>query len=90
MLTKTIAYELGPEGIYCNAVAPGVIETPLTRAYFEDEDFSSMIVENTPLRRWAQPSEIARPVVFLSSDASDFINGETLFVDGGWVVGKGY
>jgi NAD(P)-dependent dehydrogenase (short-subunit alcohol dehydrogenase family) len=90
MLTKTIAYELGPEGIYCNAVAPGVIETPLTRAYFEDEDFSRMIVENTPLRRWAQPSEIAQPVVFLCSGASDFINGETLFVDGGWVIGKGY
>jgi gluconate 5-dehydrogenase len=90
MLTKTIAYELGPDGIYCNAVAPGVIETPLTRAYFEDEEFSRTIIENTPLRRWAHPSEIARPVVFLCSDASDFINGETLFVDGGWVVGKGY
>jgi NAD(P)-dependent dehydrogenase (short-subunit alcohol dehydrogenase family) len=90
MLTKTIAYELGSAGIYCNAIAPGVIETPLTKSYFEDEAFSRLILDNTPMRRWGQPEDIAKPVLFLCSDASDFVNGDTLFVDGGWVAGKGY
>ncbi len=90
MLTKTIAYELGSNGIYCNAIAPGVIETPLTKSYFEDEAFSRLILDNTPMRRWGQPEEIAKPVLFLCSDASDFVNGDTLYVDGGWATGKGY
>ena len=90
MLTKTICFELASEGIMCNAVAPGVVETPLAAAYFEDEDMTRVIVENTPLGRWGQPPEIAAAVVFLCSDAADFIQGHTLTVDGGWVAGKGY
>jgi NAD(P)-dependent dehydrogenase (short-subunit alcohol dehydrogenase family) len=89
-LTRTIAYELGSSGIYCNAIAPGIIETPLTKSYFEDEAFSRLIRDNTPMRRWGQPEEIAKPVLFLCSDASDFVNGDTLYVDGGWSTGKGY
>lgn len=90
MLTKTIAFELGDRGIVCNAVAPGVIETPMTRPYFQDEQLREVIVSNTPLGRWGQPDEVADPVVFLCSDAARFIQGHTLSVDGGWVISKGY
>jgi NAD(P)-dependent dehydrogenase (short-subunit alcohol dehydrogenase family) len=89
-LTRAMAVELGPHGIHCNAIAPGIFETPLTASYFEDEAFASLIVENTPLRRWGQPNELAPAAIFLCSDASDFVQGVTLCVDGGWVAGKGY
>jgi NAD(P)-dependent dehydrogenase (short-subunit alcohol dehydrogenase family) len=89
-LTRAMAVELGPQGIHCNAIAPGVIETPLTASYFEDEAFASLIVENTPLRRWGQPNELAPAAIFLCGGDSDFVQGVTLCVDGGWVAGKGY
>jgi gluconate 5-dehydrogenase len=90
MLTKTIALELGDRGIFCNAVAPGIIETPLTRDYFADPQLRETIVQNTPLGRWGQAGEIGPPVVFLCSDAAGFVQGTTLFVDGGWAGSKGY
>jgi len=89
-LTKSIAVELGGRGIYCNAIAPGVIETPLSAPYFEDERMVAILRENIPLGRWGQVGEIAAPAVFLCSDAASFVQGATLFVDGGWVAGKGY
>lgn len=89
-LTRSIAVELGARGIYCNAVAPGLIETPLSAPYFRDETMRNIIVTNTPLGRWGQGIEVAEAVVFLCSSASDFVQGETLFVDGGWNAGKGY
>ncbi|GAA4684840.1 gluconate 5-dehydrogenase [Pseudonocardia yuanmonensis] len=90
MLTKTITLEYGGRGIWCNAVAPGVVETPMTSAYFRSEQMAASIRANAPMERWAQPEEIARPVVFLSGSDSDYVNGTTLFVDGGWTAGKGY
>jgi NAD(P)-dependent dehydrogenase (short-subunit alcohol dehydrogenase family) len=89
-LTKSIAVELGDRGIYCNAIAPGVIETPLSAPYFQDEGMVAILREHIPLGRWGQVGEIAAPVVFLCSDAASFVQGATLFVDGGWVAGKGY
>jgi gluconate 5-dehydrogenase len=89
-LTKSVALELAEQGIACNAVAPGVIETPLTRDYFSDAELAPKIKANTPLGRWGQPGDLVGPVVFLCSDAAEFIHGETLAVDGGWVSGKGY
>jgi len=89
-LTKSIATELGGRGIWCNAIAPGIVETPLSAEYFRDEAMTRAIVGNTPLGRWGQVHEIAGPAVFLCSAASDFVQGVTLFVDGGWVAGKGY
>jgi NAD(P)-dependent dehydrogenase (short-subunit alcohol dehydrogenase family) len=88
--TKSVALELAGRGIRCNAVAPGVVETPLTAAYFTDEAFAGAIRRNTAAERWGRPDEIADPVVFLCSDLARFVSGETLIVDGGWCAGKGY
>ncbi len=90
MLTKSIALELGAQGICCNAVGPGIVETSLNRQYFDDEQLRTAIISNTPAGRWGQPPEVAHPVVFLCSDGADFVNGVTLMVDGGWCTGKGY
>ncbi len=89
-LTKSIAVEVGDAGVYCNAVAPGVIETPLSAPYFEDESMVKVLRENSPMGRWGQVDEISGPVLFLCSEESSFVNGVTLFVDGGWTAGKGY
>lgn len=89
-LTKSIAVEVGDQGVYCNAVAPGVIETPLSAPYFEDEAMVATLRRNSPMGRWGQVDEIAGPVLFLCSEESSFVNGATLFVDGGWTAGKGY
>jgi NAD(P)-dependent dehydrogenase (short-subunit alcohol dehydrogenase family) len=89
-LTKSVALELASEGITCNAVAPGVIETPLTGEYFSDPEMAPRIKENTPLGRWGQPEDLVGPVVFLCGPGAEFVQGETLAVDGGWVAGKGY
>jgi NAD(P)-dependent dehydrogenase (short-subunit alcohol dehydrogenase family) len=89
-LTKSLAVEVGDAGVYCNAVAPGVIETPLSAPYFEDESMVKVLRENSPMGRWGQVDEISGPVLFLCSEESSFVNGVTLFVDGGWTAGKGY
>ena len=89
-LTKSTAVELGEAGISCNAIAPGVIETPLSAHYFEDEAMVAALRANSPLGRWGQVGEVAGPAVFLCSDAASFVQGATLFVDGGWTAGKGY
>lgn len=87
MLTRCTAVEFGHRGIWCNAILPGVVETPMTSVYFRDEAMAASIHENTPLGRWAQPDEIAAPVLFLCGRESDFINGTNLIVDGGWTAG---
>jgi NAD(P)-dependent dehydrogenase (short-subunit alcohol dehydrogenase family) len=89
-LTKSIAVEVGEAGVHCNAVAPGVIETPLSAPYFEDEAMVATLRANSPMGRWGQVEEISGPVLFLCSEESSFVNGATLFVDGGWTAGKGY
>jgi NAD(P)-dependent dehydrogenase (short-subunit alcohol dehydrogenase family) len=89
-LTQAIAAELSSSGVRCNAIAPGIIETPLSADYFRDPSMTSVILANTPAGRWGQPPEIAGPAVFLCSDAASFVTGETLFVDGGWNAAKGY
>jgi NAD(P)-dependent dehydrogenase (short-subunit alcohol dehydrogenase family) len=90
MLTKSVALELGGQGIRCNAVAPGVIETPLNHDYFADPELTRTIVDSTPNGGWGVPSDIAASVAFLASDETNYINGATLLVDGGWSTGKGY
>jgi meso-butanediol dehydrogenase / (S,S)-butanediol dehydrogenase / diacetyl reductase len=86
-ITRATAVRYGAEGIRCNAVCPGDIDTPLVQAYFETaEDPAALRAEVSaeyPLGRIAQPREIARTVVFLASDDSSFMSGQPLVVDGG-------
>jgi NAD(P)-dependent dehydrogenase (short-subunit alcohol dehydrogenase family) len=90
MLTKSIAVELGSQGVRCNAVAPGVVETPLNAAYLRSGPEAPAIVDGTPTGSWGRPEDIAGAVRYLSGPGADFINGAVLHVDGGWTAGKGY
>ncbi|MEE9454933.1 MAG: SDR family oxidoreductase [Paracoccaceae bacterium] len=82
-LTKGMATDWGPKGLQVNAIAPGYFKTELNRALVDDPEFSTWITKRTPAGRWGEISELAGAAVFLSSDASTYINGITLFVDGG-------
>lgn len=89
MFARTLAVELGDRGVRINAVAPGVVETPLTRQIKDHPDWYRAYAEKGALHRWAQPSEIAGAVVYLASDAASFVTGACLFVDGGWTAVDG-
>lgn len=79
-LTKQLSADYGQKGIRVNAIAPGFIDTAMT------EDVDKSLVENTPAKRTGKPEEIAKLALFLASDDSDFIHGETIKIDGGWTV----
>ena len=83
-LTRSLAIAYAKDQIRVNAVAPGWVETPLTGALREDEARNRGILARTPMRRWAQPAEIADTVVFLCSPAARFMTGSILVVDGGY------
>jgi NAD(P)-dependent dehydrogenase (short-subunit alcohol dehydrogenase family) len=83
-LTKHIACEYGASGIRCNAVAPGVIRTPMTEPRFSDERFRRINTEMTPYPRLGEVNDVAATIAFLCSDDGAFINGQTIVVDGGW------
>jgi len=83
-LTTHIACQYGAAGIRCNAVAPGVIPTPMTHHRLEDERFRKMNIEMTPSQRMGSVDDIASTVTFLCSPGASFINGQTIVVDGGW------
>ena len=89
-MTKALALEWARYGINVNAIGPGVIETALTASYFEDEAFAGLIRDNVPLGRWGQPSDLRGAAVFLCGPGAEYVNGQLLCVDGGWVAGKGY
>jgi len=82
-LTKGMATDWAQHGLQVNAIAPGYFDTPLNAALVADKDFSLWLEKRTPAGRWGQLPELIGAGVFLSSDASSFINGHTLFVDGG-------
>ncbi|MDA8074980.1 MAG: SDR family oxidoreductase [Actinomycetota bacterium] len=88
-LLRTAAAELAPHGVRVNAIAPGVVETPLTRQIAADPEWHAAYAERSALRRWAQPWELAGAVVYLASDASSFVTGSVLTVDGGWTAVDG-
>ncbi len=83
LLTQSMAADLGPDGIRVNAVAPGVIETPMTEATRADPERLRRFLIRIPLQRLGQPEEIAGPAVFLASDLASYVNGFTLVADGG-------
>lgn len=89
MLTKNIASEYGAYNIQCNGIGPGYIATPQTAPLREIQPdgerhpFDKFIIAKTPAERWGTPEDLEGPAVFLASDASDFVNGHILYVDGG-------
>jgi len=85
-LTRALAIECAPAGVRVNAVAPGFIETPFTRAVLDNPDVVKWLLERTPLGRVGQPEDVANAVSFLGSDKASWVTGTTLFVDGGWTV----
>ncbi|QBF34209.1 SDR family oxidoreductase [Thalassococcus sp. S3] len=82
-LTKGMATDWAHHGLQCNAIAPGYFETPLNAALVADPAFTEWLEKRTPAGRWGKVEELVGACVFLSSDASSFVNGHTLFVDGG-------
>ena len=83
MLTKGMCADLASSGIQVNAIAPGYFATELTRALVEDETFSAWVGTRTPAGRWGDVSELVGALIFLSSPASSFVNGQIIYVDGG-------
>ena len=83
-LTNVLAIEWAQSGVQVNAIAPAYCETPLTKPVFEDPERNQFIRERTPMGRWGQPYELAGAVIFLASQASSFVTGHVLKVDGGW------
>ena len=89
MLTRNIASEYGEYNIQCNGIGPGYIATPQTAPLRERQPdgsrhpFDSFIIAKTPAARWGNPEDLAGPAVFLASEASNFVNGHVLYVDGG-------
>ena len=84
-LTKALANEWAARGVNVNAIAPGYVRTENTLALQQNETRNRQILERIPAGRWGEPSDIAGAAVFLSSKASDYVNGHVLVVDGGWM-----
>lgn len=82
-LTKGMATDWAKYGLQCNAIAPGYFDTPLNAALVADPEFSAWLEKRTPAGRWGNVEELTGACVFLSSDASSFVNGHVLYVDGG-------
>lgn len=82
-LTKGMATDWAKYGLNCNAIAPGYFDTPLNAALVADPEFSAWLEKRTPAGRWGQVEELVGACVFLSSAASGFVNGQTIYVDGG-------
>jgi gluconate 5-dehydrogenase len=83
-LTRSMATEWGKYNIQTNAIAPGYFLTDLTRPLAEDAGFDSWVKSEVPLGRWGDPKELVGTAIYLASEASDYVNGHILYVDGGW------
>jgi len=86
MVTRSLAVEWAKYNINVNAIGPGFIATDLTAPLQADEDFNRWVLSRTPFERWGQPEDIAGTAVFLASSAGDFVTGQILYVDCGWVA----
>jgi len=88
-MVRALAAELGERAVRVNVIAPGVVETPLTAQIKKNDAWYRAYADKSMLKRWAQPSELVGAVVFLASDASSYITGSSLLVDGGWTAADG-
>ena len=88
-MARAAAAEFGPRGVRVNAIAPGVVDTPLTAPVKANKQWYDAYAAKSILGRWALPEEIAGPTVFLVSDAASYVTGSVLFVDGGWTAVDG-
>jgi 2-deoxy-D-gluconate 3-dehydrogenase len=86
-LTRSLAIEWGPRGINVNALAPVFTLTAINRDFLKDRAKSEWVLSRIPMKRFGQLDDLFGPVVFLASEASNFVNGHVLLVDGGWVAG---
>jgi len=86
MLTKTLAVEWAKYNINVNAIGPGYIATELTEPLWTDEDFNKWVLSKTPLARWGRPDDLVGAAVLLASQAGEFITGQIIYVDGGWLA----
>ncbi len=89
LMIRALAAELADRGVRANAIAPGVVDTPLTAQIKRHPDWYGAYADKTMLRRWAKPEEIAGAVLYLASDASSYTTGSVMFVDGGWTAADG-
>ena len=83
MLTRSMTAEWAASGIQANAIGPGYMLTEMNTALIENPQFDAWVKSRTPARRWAKPEELIGTVVYLSSAASDYVNGQIIYVDGG-------
>jgi NAD(P)-dependent dehydrogenase (short-subunit alcohol dehydrogenase family) len=88
-MVRTAAAEFGPSGVRVNAVAPGVVDTPLTAPIKANPGWYDAYAAKSILKRWASPAEMAWPTAFLVSDAASYMTGSVLIVDGGWTAADG-
>jgi NAD(P)-dependent dehydrogenase (short-subunit alcohol dehydrogenase family) len=88
-MVRALAAELGTSGVRVNAIAPGVVETPLTRPIKDHPEWYAAYAAKSVFGRWASADEMVGPVVYLASDASSYVTGSVLFVDGGWTAVDG-
>ena len=86
MLTKTLAVEWAKYDINVNAIGPGYIATELTEPLWTDKEFDRWVLSKTPLARWGRPDDLVGAAVLLASKAGDFITGQIIYVDGGWLA----
>src|SRR3989442_2733563 len=88
-LVRTAAVEVGAFGVRVNALAPGVVETPLTAPIKPNAQWDAPYANKSALKRWARPEEMIGPTLFLASDAASYVTGTVLFADGGWTAADG-
>jgi gluconate 5-dehydrogenase len=86
MLTRAMAVEWGPHNVQVNAIGPGYFKTEMTRPLWEDAELDAWVRRRTPAGRWGEPHELVGAAVFLASQASSFVNGQVIYVDGGWLA----